>query len=89
MTGLRERMIEDMRIRDLAPNTLISYLQQVSLFARYFAKSPNVQWLGHSYIVHSAVVGADLGNWISQDLPPSARHLLRVTEDKDVYWKFP
>jgi site-specific recombinase XerD len=42
MTTLRERMIEDMRIRNLAPNTQISYLQQVSLFARYFAKSPNV-----------------------------------------------
>ena len=42
MTTLRERMIEDMRIRNLAPNTQTSYLQQVSLFARYFAKSPNV-----------------------------------------------
>jgi site-specific recombinase XerD len=42
MTALRERMIEDMRIRNLAPNTQTSYLQQVSLFARYFAKSPNV-----------------------------------------------
>jgi len=42
MTTLRERMIEDMRIRNLAPNTQISYLQQVSLFARYFAKSPNI-----------------------------------------------
>jgi site-specific recombinase XerD len=35
-------MIEDMRIRNLARNTQISYLQQVSLFARYFAKSPDV-----------------------------------------------
>ena len=89
MTARRTRMTGDMKIRNLALTTQASYLQQVSLFARYFAKSPNVQWLGHSYIVHSAVVGADLGNWISQDLPPSARHLLRVTEDKDVYWKFP
>lgn len=42
MIRLRERMIEDMRIRNLARNTRISYLQQVSLFARYFAKSPDV-----------------------------------------------
>jgi site-specific recombinase XerD len=42
MTALRERMIEDMRIRNLARNTQTSYLQQVSLFARYFAKSPDV-----------------------------------------------
>jgi site-specific recombinase XerD len=42
MTALRERMIEDMRIRNLARNTQISYLQQVSRFARYFGKSPDI-----------------------------------------------
>jgi len=42
MTTLRERMLEDMGIRNLARNTEISYLQQVSLFARYLAKSPGV-----------------------------------------------
>lgn len=40
MTTLRQRMTEDMRIRNLALNTQTSYLQQVSLFARYFNKSP-------------------------------------------------
>jgi site-specific recombinase XerD len=33
-------MIEDMKIRNLALNTQASYLQQVSLFARHFSKSP-------------------------------------------------
>jgi site-specific recombinase XerD len=37
---LRQRMIEDMRVRNFAPNTQESYLSQVSLFARHFAKSP-------------------------------------------------
>jgi len=41
MTPLRERMIEDMRIPNLARNTQISCLLQVSLFARYFGKSPD------------------------------------------------
>ena len=41
MTALRQRMLEDMRIRNLARNTQASYLQQVSLFARYFGKSPD------------------------------------------------
>jgi integrase/recombinase XerD len=40
MTSLRQRMTEDMQIRNLALNTQMSYLQQVSLFARHFQKSP-------------------------------------------------
>jgi integrase/recombinase XerD len=40
MTSLRQRMLEDMQIRNLAINTQESYLQQVSLFARYFNQSP-------------------------------------------------
>ena len=40
MTPLRQRMTEDMQVRNLALNTQTSYLQQVSLFARHFHKSP-------------------------------------------------
>ena len=40
MTFLRQRMIEDMQVRNLALNTQTSYLQQVSLFARHFHKPP-------------------------------------------------
>lgn len=42
MTPLRQRMIEDMQVRNLSSNTQAAYLQQVSLFARYFAKSPHL-----------------------------------------------
>ena len=40
MTALRQRMTEDMQVRNLALNTQTSYVQQVSLFARHFNKSP-------------------------------------------------
>jgi integrase/recombinase XerD len=40
MTSLRQRMTEDMQVRNLSLNTQTSYVQQVSLFARYFDKSP-------------------------------------------------
>ena len=40
MTSLRERMTEDMQVRNLALNTQTSYVRQVSLFARHFDKSP-------------------------------------------------
>ena len=42
MTPLRQRMTEDMRVRNLALNTQEAYVQQVSLFARYFNKSPEL-----------------------------------------------
>jgi site-specific recombinase XerD len=40
MTMLRQRMTEDMQVRNLSPHTQASYLQQVSLFARHFRMSP-------------------------------------------------
>jgi integrase/recombinase XerD len=33
-------MTEDMQVRNLSPHTQTSYVQQVSLFARHFNKSP-------------------------------------------------
>ena len=40
MTKLRQRMTEDMQVRNLALNTQRVYLEQVSRFARHFNKSP-------------------------------------------------
>jgi integrase/recombinase XerD len=42
MTPVRQRMTEDMQVRNLSPHTQASYVQQVSLFARYFSKSPEL-----------------------------------------------
>jgi integrase/recombinase XerD len=42
MTILRRRMIDDMKIRNLSPLTQASYLQQVTQFACYFGKSPDL-----------------------------------------------
>ena len=41
MTSLRQRMLEDMQIRNFSQNTQRSYLQQISLFARHFRRSPD------------------------------------------------
>ncbi len=40
MTVLRQRMLDDMRIRNLAAETQTSYLRQVAKFARYHGQSP-------------------------------------------------
>ena len=42
MTSLRQRMTEDMQVRNLALNTQTCYLLQVTLFARHFNKSPEL-----------------------------------------------
>src|ERR1043166_6346118 len=42
MTPVRQRMTEHMQVRNLSPHPQASYIQQVSLFARYFGKSPEL-----------------------------------------------
>jgi integrase/recombinase XerD len=41
MTPLRQRMLEDMQVRNLSPLTQSTYVLQVSLFARYCGKPPD------------------------------------------------
>ena len=41
MTPLRQRMLEDMSVRNLAENTQSAYLQQVAAYSPYFGRSPD------------------------------------------------
>jgi hypothetical protein len=54
MTPLRQRMIEDMRLRNLTPATQRSYLHYVTDFAQYFNLSPEKLDADaiHQFLVH-------------------------------------
>ncbi len=64
ITPLRQRMIEDMAIRRLAPGTQTFYVNAVARFARHFGKSPDL--LGYedvrAYQLHLVQSGLDVGS---------------------------
>src|ERR1017187_8860507 len=41
MTALRQRMLEDLHIRNYAPSTVACYIRAVAAFAKHFRKSPD------------------------------------------------
>ena len=84
MTPLRQRMIEDMQLRNLSPRTIDCYVRQVALFARHFNRSPAL--LGRdeirAYQVH--LVHQRKLSWSSFNQAVCALHFLyRKTLGKD------
>ena len=87
MTVLRQRMTEDMQVRNLSPHTQASYLQQVSLFARYFRTSPDALTPEHirTYQIYLTNEKKLATNSIHTAIA-ALRFLYRVTLKKD--WDF-
>ena len=48
MTPLRQRLIDDMQLRNRSPMTIKAYVRYVGQFAKHFGRSPNVLPLEHA-----------------------------------------
>jgi site-specific recombinase XerD len=84
MTALRQRMLDDMQVRHMAPKTIRAYLDHIAKFAHFFGQSP--QRLGPEdvrqyqlHLVHERHV-----SWRTFNQAVCAlRFLYRVTLQKD------
>lgn len=84
MTELRQRMLEDLEIRNLSENTKRQYIAHVAAFARYFGRSPADlgpehirEWQVH--LIHERGL-----SWSTLNVGVcSLRFLYRITLDKD------
>jgi integrase/recombinase XerD len=84
MTTLRQRMIEDMRVRNLSPRTQKTYLERVAQFAKHFGKSPEL--LGpediRTYQVY--LINQKKASWsVLQQNVYALRFLYRITLGKE------
>ena len=85
MTPLRQRMLEDMRVRNFSPGTQQTYLDRVAKFAQHFGKSPEL--LGAEdirtyqvYLVHEKKASWSLFNQAVSAL----RFFYRITLQRDL-----
>jgi integrase/recombinase XerD len=84
MTRLRQRMIEEMKLRNLSPRTIEVYVSRVANFARYFGRTPEV--LGRdevrSYLLH--LVQEKKVSWsVYNQRVAALRFLYEVTLDRE------
>lgn len=84
MTALRQRMIDDMKLRNLAPRTIQVYVERVATFAEHFGKSP--EHLGpddvRAYLLHLVERKKTSWSFYNQTLC-ALRFLYRVTLHKE------
>src|SRR5687768_18427211 len=84
MTALRQRMIEDMQLRNLSPHTIDAYVLAVKQFARHFGRSPEqlTAQQVRAYLLH--LVQARHVSWSRYNIARCAlQFLYRITLGRD------
>ncbi len=80
MTKLRQRMIDDLRIRNYSPRTVDVYTRQVASFAKHFGKSPERLGVEHIREYQTFLVETKSASWTRFNQTVCAlRFLYRVT----------
>ena len=88
MTALRQRMIEDMRLRNFSPHTIEAYVLAVKQFARHFGQSPEQLSAeqARQYLLH--LVQDQKASWSRYNLARCGlQFLYRVTLGRDEWFK--
>jgi site-specific recombinase XerD len=84
MTPLRQRMIEDMKVRNYSPRTIQHYTNQVAAFAKYFGKSPDQLGPAHVRGYQVYLVEEKRVSWSHFNIVVCAlRFFYKVTLQKD------
>ena len=83
MTPLRQRMIEDLRVRNFSPTTQRAYVYAVAKFAQHFGKSPELLGPEDIRAYQQHLLSRQLA-WTTFNVSVCAlRFLYRVTLRKD------
>jgi integrase/recombinase XerD len=84
MTALRQRMIEDMRLRNFSPHTQEAYVRAVATFALHFKQSPQELTAEHvrQYLLHMVQERRVSWGLYNQTRCPSHRRP-RITPDDE------
>jgi len=80
MTKLRQRMIEDLRIRNYSPRTVDVYTRHVASFAQHFGKSPDQLGIEHIREYQTYLVETKKASWTTYNQTVCAlRFLYSIT----------
>jgi len=83
MTSLRQRMTQDLRIRNYSPRTIDTYIRAVAKFAEHFGKSPQVLGAEHIREYQVYLVETKKASWsLFNQAVCALRFLYNVTLDR-------